>query len=81
MLEVAGAGAPAGKKTVTAKLADVGPAPGLDKTAVHKAYIDSKSQNYYELLGVSSATLRHSPIWPISWSVAGAKSEGEGLKV
>jgi len=47
------AGVPSGKKAgPAAKGADIGPAPGLDKTALHKAYIDSKSQNYYELLHI-----------------------------
>ncbi len=54
MLEEAGASAPAGKKAGTAKGADIGPTPGLEKTAVHKAYIDSKSQNYYELLHIDT---------------------------
>jgi len=48
------AGAPSGKKAGPAKGVDIGPAPGLDKTAVHKAYIDSKSQNYYELLHIDT---------------------------
>lgn len=54
MLDEAGAGAPAGKKAGPAKGADIGPALGLDKTSVHKAYIDSMNQNYYELLHIDT---------------------------
>jgi len=55
MLEVAvkGEQPKKGKEKQPALAGATAPAP-LDKTAIHKAYIDSKSQNYYELFKIDS---------------------------
>jgi curved DNA-binding protein CbpA len=49
-------GAEAAKKEQKGKKAPAAGPEGrpLDKTSIHKAYIDSKSQNYYELLKIDS---------------------------
>lgn len=53
MLEERGDSAP-GTERPSASALELGTDDALDRTSIHKAYIDSKVQNHYELLGVDS---------------------------